>query len=72
MVSHIGNTPLATFLHLERKGQFTLEGLRKHFKKRKPKDVTAFARRVGLLSTGHVKLCFILGLNKLNVAAHAY
>jgi serine/threonine protein phosphatase 1 len=41
----IGRTPMAPFLHMARKGELTLDALRKRFGK--PAQVIAFARKIG-------------------------
>ncbi|MBI4524881.1 MAG: metallophosphoesterase [Deltaproteobacteria bacterium] len=46
--ARVGKTPLARFLHRARKGELSLEGLQKAFKK--PGDLISFARRIGLLN----------------------
>lgn len=43
--TRIGETPLAKFLHLARKGELTMERLRQCFKR--PSDLIAFTRRIG-------------------------
>jgi serine/threonine protein phosphatase 1 len=45
--ARLGSTPLAPWLHRARKGKLRQDDLRRHFKK--PGEVMAFARQVGLL-----------------------